>query len=244
MKFLKESAFIAAVCLVLFAGLTFWADRNDARRMKAAASELATSDEAATNETDQGPSRRLLITNFQIIPTSGTTARVMWSTNRPSVTLLDYGKTASFEIGTVYQSDNTVVHDVTLSRLEAGATYVLRARALDGGGAGVIMPPSSFTANPPTDVIPPVMSGIRVERVTATSVFVRWFTDENAQGSVEFGKSLPYSRGEFVNTFTSDHIVLLDELDPTLPIHYRIRSVDVLGNAIVTADALLTVPGK
>jgi regulation of enolase protein 1 (concanavalin A-like superfamily) len=66
-----------------------------------------------------------------------------WSTDEQATTMIDYGLTDSFELGTIESTNFVVNHSVELPGLEPGLTYNVRLTSQDG--MGNISPPEVFT---------------------------------------------------------------------------------------------------
>ncbi|MFP4539799.1 MAG: fibronectin type III domain-containing protein, partial [Candidatus Paceibacterota bacterium] len=80
----------------------------------------------------------------------------------------------------------------------------------------------------------------------ATSTTIDWTTDETASSQVEYGPSSSYSASTTVANLSPgviDHQVVIDDLDPCLTYHFRIRSVDDNDNQTTGNDRTFTTQG-
>lgn len=82
-----------------------------------------------------------------------------------------------------------------------------------------------------TDFTPPVISGIKVGNVTATSATVSWLTDKPSTSQVEWGATTFYGGGitPYDTAKVTSHSVQLTGL-PKGQIHFRVKSRDIPGN--------------
>ena len=96
-----------------------------------------------------------VIADLQVVQLSSTSVTIQWTTAEPSTTVLDYGLTESYELGTVSDSTFTTDHTIILSGLEPGTTYHVRARSADAAGNEGVSDDLSFTTLidlPPSNV--------------------------------------------------------------------------------------------
>nr|MBA3707746.1 fibronectin type III domain-containing protein [Planctomycetota bacterium] len=92
------------------------------------------------------------------------------------------------------------------------------------------------------DRTPPVIQGIQVAQVDASTVRVQWQTDEATIGVVTWGLSDQYHGcSDIESGYGTSHSVLLRRLPGGKPIHYAIRSKDVAGNQTATADSTIVL---
>src|SRR5882762_5160316 len=72
-------------------------------------------------------------------------AVIIWQTNKPADSQVEYGTTSSY--GSVTALDSTLVasHSQTLANLQPSTTYQFRVRSKDEGGSIVVSSNSSFT---------------------------------------------------------------------------------------------------
>jgi len=65
---------------------------------------------------------------------SGTTITVAWTTDAPSTGEVKYGKSSSYELGTLRSSTAATTHEVKLTGLSPGTPYYVRVIATEPGG--------------------------------------------------------------------------------------------------------------
>ncbi|MBI5471262.1 MAG: DUF1349 domain-containing protein [Ignavibacteriae bacterium] len=73
------------------------------------------------------------ISNIQSAP-GGTSATITWDTDIPSTSVVEYGLTASYELGSVSNSTLVSSHSIQVSSLSGSTTYHYRVRSADAAG--------------------------------------------------------------------------------------------------------------
>ena len=93
------------------------------------------------------------------------------------------------------------------------------------------------------DRVPPVLSAVQATAST-TDATVTWVTDEPATSQVDFGPAVPYaSQTPPVGALTTAHSVTIGGLSPGVSYHFRVRSADGAGNAVVSLDGAFLTTG-
>src|SRR6266481_5355383 len=77
------------------------------------------------------PPSTLDITNVQAAPATTSTSQVVWTTNVPADSAVDYGTSTSYGSSTPVDSAMVTSHQVTLSGLAASTTYYYQVRSSD-----------------------------------------------------------------------------------------------------------------
>ncbi len=94
---------------------------------------------------------------------------------------------------------------------------------------------------PPTDTIPPIISGILTQSITANSATVIWNTNEVADGQIEYGTTSAYGSVSGLNSsMVTSHSLTISALSPTTKYYYRVKSKDVAGNLAVSIEGSFT----
>ncbi len=129
-------------------------------------------------------------------------------------------------------------HRVTITGLDPGTWYNCRVLSRDAAGNLAQSDRYEFLTS---DDTPPVISGVTVIDITASSVTITWVTDERADSQVEYGLTANYGSSSTVDsTLVYDHLVVLTGLAPQTTYHYRVKSTDYWANSTQSPDA--TVP--
>jgi len=179
-----------------------------------------------------------IISDVTISDLTASTAKITWTTNENSNSLVDYSGTSGVftSTGGQYQ-DNTISHTVTLRGLDPSTAYYLQARSADAssnegkdsnGGTGY-----TFTTTAGGDETPPEITDISAGTPTYNSVTITWTTNELSNSLVDFGTSTSYgtTQGNSSDSLTS-HSVSLTGLVPSTTYYYRVKSIDVSGNLV------------
>ena len=179
-----------------------------------------------------------IISDVTISDLTANTAKVSWTTNENSNSLVDYSGTSGVftSTGGQYQ-DSSVSHSVILRGLDPSTTYYLQARSEDASGnegkdsnngTGY-----TFTTTAGGDETPPEITNVVAGTPTYSSVAITWTTNELSSSLVDFGTSISYgtTQGNSADSLTS-HSVILTGLTPSTTYYYRVKSIDVSGNLI------------
>src|SRR5204863_83880 len=87
-------------------------------------------------------------------------------------------------------------HSVNLSALSDNTTYHFRVRSKDAADNLATSADSTFTT---PDATPPVISGITVSNLAATSATIAWTTNEASDTQVEYGLTTAYGQTATLN---------------------------------------------
>src|SRR5882762_3404018 len=88
----------------------------------------------ANNTGNTPPPSSLDITNVQAGPATTSTAQIVWTTNVPADSSVDYGTSTSYGSSTPVDSAMVTSHQVTLSGLAAGTTYYYQVNSSTSSG--------------------------------------------------------------------------------------------------------------
>lgn len=188
---------------------------------------------APPDETGQADTTAPAISNIVVSDVTGTSAVVSWNTNEASTSVVDYGFTQSFEIGTV--SDNSFVssHSLLLTGLNIGKGYYFRVRSTDSSGNEGTSSTQFFST---VDITAPTISNIQAVDITTTAARITWITNEASTSVVEYGTSVSYGLTQSNSSMVTDHSVILTWLSDGTQYHYRVSSVDSSDNATASGD--------
>ena len=179
-----------------------------------------------------------VISDVTISDLTANTAKITWTTNENSNSLVDYSGTSGVFTSTAGQyQDNTISHTVILRGLDPSTAYYLQARSTDAssnegkdsnGGTGY-----TFTTTAGGDETPPEITNIAAGTPTYNSVTITWTTNELSSSLVDFGTSTSYgtTQGNSADSVTS-HSVTLTGLTPSTAYYYRVKSIDTSGNLV------------
>ncbi len=173
-----------------------------------------------------------------------TDATIVWTTNEPALSTLEYGLTTGYGSHAALSSSLLLIHAATLTGLQSGATYYYCIHATDLAGNTANSCSRSFTtisASAPPDTTPPMISVTAASTVTATTATVAWTTNKPANAKVEYGLTLNYGSETTLEPLLElTHSVVINGLLPGTTYHYRVRSADDAGNMSLGSDATFT----
>ena len=179
-----------------------------------------------------------IISGVAVSEVTTNSAIVTWTTTEKADSQVEFGLTRAFGFITPVDTNLVTSHRVTITGLAPGKWYSYRVISKDLAGNPMQSDPHDFLTS---DDTPPVISGVTVIDITASSVTITWVTDERADSQVEYGLTANYGSSSTVDsTLVYDHLVVLTGLAPQTTYHYRVKSTDYWANSTQSADA--TVP--
>jgi hypothetical protein len=128
-----------------------------------------------------------------------------------------------------------------LSSLTPSTTYHYRVRSVDGAGNVATSLDDTFATPAAPDTTPPTISAIVSSGITDVGATVTWTTNEVSSSLVEYGPTTAYGGSSALDpTLVTSHTRALTGLSPSTTYHFRVRSVDAAGNAVVSGDNTVT----
>lgn len=166
-------------------------------------------------------------------------ATLTWVSDEPTDSQVVYGTTASYGSQTGVTSSFTLDNSATLSNLLPNTTYHFQIRSSDSSGNLATSSDETFTTDAlpvvvvqtPSDITPPVISGIEEASLLATSTNIAWQTNELATSTLEYGTTMSY--GSIATLSTSallTHSATILNLAPGTAYYYCIHATDLAGN--------------
>jgi hypothetical protein len=183
----------------------------------------------------------LVVFSVAVTEIGTTTARVEFQTTNPSRCRVEYGLGDSLALSTPEEPDAVVYHGIDLSNLAPGASYVFRVAATDIYGQEAVNDVSSFTTSPVELPIPPVITGLSVHGLSASTARILWTTDRPTTSEVQYGLTSEYSSSVYDPALVSEHAIVLTGLDLESTYHFRVASVDEDGLRTETPDDTFSV---
>jgi uncharacterized repeat protein (TIGR02543 family) len=168
-----------------------------------------------------------------------TTARVSWTTDKPTTGSVAYGLTPAYELGSVAGASLVTQDTVNLVGLAPGTTYHYQITVRDAGGVEARTADATFTTTTPVES-PPVISEVVVTADDASAI-ITWTTDKPTTGSVAYGPNKNLKGGTVhSSTLATQHSVTIAGLNPNSTYHYQITATDASGNFSQTSVATFT----
>jgi hypothetical protein len=180
-----------------------------------------------------------------------TTLKFNFKTNIPTTTIISYqinSANTKNQSNSDYQQD----HEMIIHDLADASTYTFQAKGVDQYGNTVQSDKKTFTTL--NDTRPPKVSNLTIE-VKATGfsdgqkaqVVASWQTDEASTSFIQYGQGI--SGSDYPNktnedaALTTNHVIILSQLDPNKIYHLRVASADKSGNIGYSPDTT-TITGK
>ena len=90
----------------------------------------------------------------------------------------------------------------------------------------------------PCDTTPPrIISGPRVSNITQSSATISWVTDEESNSDMQWGQAARVYPWVFGSpALVVNHVLILNNLDPSTTYHARAHSADASGNSVLSGD--------
>jgi hypothetical protein len=181
------------------------------------------------------------IGNIQANGITSSSAIIMWSTDKPMSSLVQWGKTTDYEFSSQADGQSAVQQSVSLMGLRPDTTYHYRVTFTEQSGAQVTSPDQTFSTLEQLNSRTLVISRIGMLKITDTAAIIAWTTDAPATGQVEYGKTSLYGALTMINGgYIYDHALEMKQLTPGTAYHYRVLSLDKNGNEAVSPDQLFS----
>ncbi len=185
------------------------------------------------------------------VTVSGITPTITWTTDVAANSFVEYSTDSALANSKEQGTDTKIYtnHSVNLSGLSANTTYYFRVKSerVNGGKTTDATihtfttgsDPSSQTTTPTgggiliidkTDKKPPTISNVTFSVKDDGSVAIGWQTDEGATSFVEYGTTESYGNTYGHWASTTDHTVVLSNLQAKTIYQFRALSSDDWGN--------------
>lgn len=232
-----DAAFVVSHSVPL-AGLTEDTLYHFRIRSRDATGNQATSADVTFRTLPPSDSSAPTISDIQALNITGIGATIAWATNESSNSFVDYGRTATYELGTATDATMVIDHAVPILGLAGETTYHYRVRSRDGAGNEATSADQVFTTR---DITAPIISEIMAQDITDSSARITWTTNEPANSSISYGTTIAYSLGTITDaTRVTLHTMTLSGLVSATTYHFEVRSSDVAGNSGTSADRTFT----
>jgi len=179
------------------------------------------------------------LTNITANNLTMTSAQIVWNSDEPADSQVEYGLTTSYGSLSSLNSTLETAHAMTLSNLTANTTYHYRVRSKDAAGNLAISGDFTFTTTRDTQA--PAISNITTTAITAVSAQIKWNTDEPSDGRVEYGPdSTTFASSVRDTSFATTHTASLANLKAATTYYFRIIAGDRAGNSRTGAQQSFT----
>lgn len=177
----------------------------------------------------------------QILDIKTDSFRVNWTTDEPTTSIVDYKNIRTGETNRKVIRNMVTAHDVLIENLVPSSVYSVEVSGNTADG-NLIEAKEAFTVKMSIDNTPPQISLLKIDsalvpgRTDRTQTIVSWKTDEPSTSSVSYeegtgsmDKDLA-NKVEEVESYTTNHAVIIPLLKPGTIYRIQITSVDEAGN--------------
>lgn len=156
---------------------------------------------------------------------SGTTATITWRTNQAASGWVDYGTSSGSYHYRLSTNQKKIDQAITLFGLEADRTYFFKITAV-ADLSEVVSFERSFKTEEYSDHKAPIISGVTVPYVSATTATIQWNTDEPATTEVEYGITQSYGSSRGDGNLVRVHDITIKGLNPSTHYQFLVKSKD------------------
>jgi len=171
-----------------------------------------------------------VISGVQAIDVATASATIIWTTDEPADSVVNYGNTTTLGL-TASDASLVTSHSVSLGGLDPATTYYYEVQSTDGAGnpasdnnGGLYY---TFTTS---DIPPPVITGVQAIPITATSAVVTWITDKPATSVVNYGNTTALGLTASDAILVTSHSITLNGLLLETTYYYEVQSTGEGGN--------------
>ena len=169
------------------------------------------------------------ISHVRVLGISDKGAVVTWITDIPANSVVKYGLTANYN-NAPFNSEMVTSHSITLSGLRPNTDYHFQVNSTNVPGSYAVSRDYTFTTTDLPDNIPPTITDLRVDGVTATTAVISWNTDEPSDTRLRYGTTTDYMFVEGDSKDMLEHRIVLRGLTPATKYFFMAQSSDSHGN--------------
>lgn len=169
-----------------------------------------------------------------------TTANITFKTTLPAKVTLNYGIVdTSLNFSAYDTTEYSADHTADLLNLISDTTYFFRITAWTEGGQTVDSETNSFTTLAKTQN-EPIISGLMISNITATSATISWYSDEISDSRVFYGLTAVYTDSVHSDSLVTQHQIILDSLQAQTQYFLQSASDDTAGYRGYSQDSTFT----
>lgn len=190
------------------------------------------------------PASTVVISGIETASISTSTVTIVWETDLPSDSQIEYGD--SDNLGSVTTLDGTLTtsHSVTITGLITNTNYIFRVKSKPlGATAATVSENDEFdTLNHSTPVVAgPNILSVSFSSVTSSGATISWTTDKAATSQVEYGISTSYGEVSALDSsMVMTHSISLTNLESGTSYNFRVKSTDEVSNITYSEDYSFT----
>lgn len=199
-----------------------------------------TSTTGTVGDTSTSSDTTLLISSIETVAISSSAVTITWLTDLPADSQIEYGESVNLGSLTTLSSELLTSHSITITDLSPGTNYIFRVKSKPVGAliATVSDNHSFSTLSPSTPIVASAnITSVAVSDISTSDATISWITNKGATSQVEYGLSTSYGETSSFNSILgTTHSIALANLDPGTTYHYRVKSVDEVGNTTFSND--------
>jgi len=182
----------------------------------------------------------VVISGIETASVSTSTVTIVWNTDLPSDSQVEYGDSDNLGFSTTLSSTLATSHSVTITGLTPNTNYIFRVKSKPLGATVATVSDNdefdTLTHSIPVVAGPNILS-VSSSGITSTGATIIWSTDKAATSQVEYGISSGYGVLSTENTtLATSHSVFLTNLEPSTTYHFRVASTDEVSNITFSED--------
>ncbi|KKU82572.1 MAG: hypothetical protein UY09_C0011G0009 [Parcubacteria group bacterium GW2011_GWA2_47_8] len=180
----------------------------------------------------------ILTTGPSVTDITSNSAVVMWVTDKPSISVVQFKPARSFLVNLVTKATQvgdfekyTLQHLVELANLLPDTSYRYQIFSQTTNGSAFKSEEDVFRTKSVSEIY-----DVRIEGITYNSAKLTWRTGLPATTEVEYGETTNYGESVRKIAFDRQHETTLTNLTPDTLYHFILRGTDEKGNSISTTD--------
>jgi alpha-L-arabinofuranosidase len=178
-----------------------------------------------------------VITAVTAAAVSSTSETITWTTDQPTSSLVNYGRTQSYGSSSAVGSSLVTMHSVTLTGLTANTVYDFDVVSVNASSVSATSPNSIFT----TQTATPVISAVTATAVSSTSETITWTTDQATSSLVNYGATSNYGSSSALNSsLTTSHSVTLTGLSASTTYNFDVVSANSTSVSATSSNSTFT----
>jgi peptidoglycan hydrolase-like protein with peptidoglycan-binding domain/phosphodiesterase/alkaline phosphatase D-like protein len=186
----------------------------------------------------------VVISGIELTSIATSTVTIVWTTDFPSDSQVEYGDSDDLGSLTTLSSTLTTSHSVAISGLAPNTNYIFRVKSKPfSATVATVSGNDEFdTLNHSIPVVAgPNILSVSSSGITSTGATITWSTDKAATSQVEYGISSGYGVLSAENKIlATSHSVTLTLLEPSTTYHFRVASTDEVSNVTFSEDYTFT----
>jgi len=165
-----------------------------------------------------------------------TAATILVETDEASIIDIIYGPSADDLSQTASSSEESKLHELTLTGLTAGSTTFFKARATDAIGNTAETPNArQFTLRSVADASAPRIVGRpTILGSTSNAAVIRWLTTEPSSSKARFGLEAVLGDSAESSELVGEHSIALSNLLTDTIYQYQVESIDASDNPVTS----------